>query len=282
MKDFKKIFPIRHSLIIISLILTLLFACTGDKMETNKTILPSIRSISADDWQRLSQKKIYFGHQSVGFNIIDGIKDIMKTNPQIKLNIIETRNPVDLSMPAFAHSSVGKNTEPKSKCEAFAGLMNDGFGHKTDIAFLKFCYIDFSPATNIDELFNIYESTISALRTKYPQVIFIHITVPLTTPQTGLKALIKKAIGKSVAGYEENIKREEFNEKLRKHYKGKEPVFDLALIESTSKTGRRVTFAYKEKTVYSLAPEYTSDGGHLNEQGRKIVAEQLLVFLAKL
>jgi len=33
--------------------------------------------------EKLSQKKIYFGHQSVGFNIIDGIKDIMKENPQI-------------------------------------------------------------------------------------------------------------------------------------------------------------------------------------------------------
>ena len=282
MQDFNKIFSIRYSLIIISLILTILFACTGDKMETSKTTLPSIRNVTASEWQHLSQKKIYFGHQSVGFNIIDGIKDIMKSNPQIKFNIIETTNPVNLNSPALAHAPVGKNMNPKSKCDAFAELMNNGFGNKTDIAFLKFCYIDFALGTNVEELFKTYESTMSFLRTKYPQVVFIHVTVPLTTPQSGLKALIKKTIGKPVAGYEENIRREEFNEKLRKHYAGKEPVFDLALIESTTETGSRATFTFKGETGYNLAPEYTNDGGHLNERGRNIVAEQLLIFLSKL
>lgn len=251
-------------------------------METGKNTLPSIRNVTAIEWHHLSQKKIYFGHQSVGFNIIDGIKDIMTCNPQIKLNIIETTNPVNLDSPALAHAPVGKNMNPNSKCDAFAELMNNGFGNKTDIAFLKFCYIDFASGTNVEELFKTYESIMSFLRTKYPQVVFIHVTVPLTTPQRGLKALIKKTIGKPVAGYEENIRREEFNEKMRKHYSGKEPVFDLALIESTTETGNRVTFSYKGDTGYSLAPEYTNDGGHLNERGRKIVAEQLLIFLSKL
>lgn len=280
--DFKKILSISYNLIIIGLTLSILIACTGDKMKTDKTILPSIKDVPARVWQNLSQKKIFFGHQSVGFNIIDGIKDIMKENPQIKLNILETINPSDLNSPAFTHSPVGENMNPKSKSDAFAELMNDGFGDNTDIAFLKFCYIDFALGTNVDELFTTYESTMSLLRTKYPQVVFIHITVPLTTPQRGLKALIKKTIGKPVSGYEENIRREEFNEKLRKHYAGKEPVFDLALIESTTETGSRVTFTHKGKTGYSLAPEYTNDGGHLNERGRKIVAEQLLILLSKL
>ncbi len=48
---------------------------------TAKTTLPSIKGVPAETWQKLSQKKIYFGHQSVGNNIIDGIKDIMKENP---------------------------------------------------------------------------------------------------------------------------------------------------------------------------------------------------------
>ena len=36
------------------------------------------------------------------------------------------------------------------------------------------------------------------------------------------------------------------------------------------------------KTFYAMAPEYTYDGGHLNELGRKKVAEQLLILLANL
>ena len=38
-------------------------------------------------------------------------------------------------------------------------------------------------------------------------------------------------------------------------------------------------FTVTGKTYYSLISEYTRDGGHLNERGRKIVAEQLLIFL---
>jgi lysophospholipase L1-like esterase len=30
-----------------------------------------------------------------------------------------------------------------------------------------------------------------------------------------------------------------------------------------------------------MVPEYTDDGGHLNEKGRKRVAEQMLIILAE-
>jgi hypothetical protein len=53
-------------------------------------------------------------------------------------------------------------------------------------------------------------------------------------------------------------------------------------VESTYPDGRRETCAHKGKTCYSLVPEYTYDGGHLNETGRKKAAEQLLILLAKL
>jgi hypothetical protein len=272
----------RYSLIIISIVLTILSGCTGDKMKTEKIVLPEINSVTAEKWQHLSQQKIYFGHQSVGFNIIDGIGDLMKTNPQIKLNIIETKNPADLDAPAFAHSPVGENTNPKSKCEAFAEAMNNGLGEKTDIAFFKFCYIDFFPDTNVDEVFETYKNTISSLQSKYPQTIFVHVTTPLTTQQTGLKAMIKKIIGKQVSGYADNIVREKFNEKLRGYYEGKEPVFDLALVESTNQAGFREGFVHKGETGYTLVPGYTYDGGHLNEKGRQAAAEQLLIVLSGL
>jgi hypothetical protein len=69
---------------------------------------------------------------------------------------------------------------------------------------------------------------------------------------------------------------------LRKEYTGKEPIFDLAALESTNPDGTRLSFTQNGKTAYALVPTYTTDGGHLNEQGRKLVAEQLLIFLASL
>ena len=69
---------------------------------------------------------------------------------------------------------------------------------------------------------------------------------------------------------------------LLKKYEGKEPILDIAKIESTFPNGTRCSFTRDGKTYYSMVPEYTYDGGHLNELGRKKVAEQLLILLAQL
>ena len=69
---------------------------------------------------------------------------------------------------------------------------------------------------------------------------------------------------------------------LKKEYEDKEPILDIAKIESTFPNGTRSLFTKDGKTYYSMAPEYTYDGSHLNETGRKKVAEQLLIFMANL
>ena len=69
---------------------------------------------------------------------------------------------------------------------------------------------------------------------------------------------------------------------LREAYEGKEPLFDIAGIESVGPGGERESFDVKGKSFPALVPAYTDDGGHLNALGRKVVAEKLLVFLAGL
>jgi hypothetical protein len=258
-----------------------LFGCKGGKMEENKMIPANLKMVSEINWKNLSEKRIYFGHQSVGFNIVEGIKDVMKANPQIKLNILETSNAVDFSVPLFAHSQIGENGNPKSKCEAFAEFMEKGIGEKVDIAFLKFCYVDVTGKTDIKKMFEDYKRTIADLKQKYPKVVFVHFSVPLTTVQISWKTRLKILLGKEdIWEYGDNVPRGDYNELLKKEYGGKEPVFDLAAIESTHPDGKRESFRKGSRTYYSLIPDYTRDGGHLNEKGRKFVAEQLLIFLA--
>jgi hypothetical protein len=82
------------------LILTAIMAtisCSGGEMEQKKVTYNSLKDIPDAAWEKLSQKKIYFGHQSVGFNIMDGVKDLMKEYPQIKLNIVETKDSKDFN-----------------------------------------------------------------------------------------------------------------------------------------------------------------------------------------
>jgi hypothetical protein len=159
--------------------------------------------------------------------------------------------------------------------------MNAGLGGKADIAFFKFCYVDISPDTDINKVFVEYKNTMSALRAKYPQTTFVHITTPLTTVEPGLKAFIRRTIGRT-EDYKTNIQREQFNQAIRNEYSGKEPVFDLAEVESTLANGVKETFEMKGKSYPRMVPAYTTDGGHLNEMGRKLVAEQLLILLANI
>jgi len=267
----------------------LLVACNGEKMPEKQTHFGSLKDVPDSSWEKLAQKRIFFGHQSVGFNIIDGLKDLMKENPQLKLNIVETSNPADFDKPIFAHARVGKNTDPKSKIDEFSAFMEKGIGNKADIAFFKFCYVDVTATTNIDKVFQDYKNTLSRLKKECPKATFIHVTVPLTSKPTGFQAYMKKAkelakriIGRSVFNHYDNIERSRFNEMIRREYHDKEPVFDLAKVESTHPDGRTETFTKDGDIFYSLVPDYTYDGGHLNETGSKVAAEQLLLLLVSL
>ena len=260
----------------------ILSGCSGGNMADKESTAAAIKDVPEASWKSLAGKKIYFGHMSVGSDLIEGINDLAKGSPQIRLNIVETASPSSFDYPIFAHSRIGDNGDPKSKINAFVQLMDGGIGNSADIAFFKFCYIDILSATDADEVFNRYKNAMEALKRKYPKVSFVHVTAPLRVVQTGFLVPIKKIIGRPVGGYEDNIKRNRFNDLLRREYEGKEPIFDLARIESTYPDDSQATFDNEEKRYESLVAVYTQDGGHLNEIGRKIVARQLLVFLAKL
>lgn len=251
-------------------------------MNDIKTDFPMLKKVMQSNWIELSEKKLFFGHQSVGFNIVDGLNDIVQQLPKISLNIKKTNDPDELNKPLFAHSSVGQNKDPISKCDDFKRIIENGIGDRVDIAFFKFCYVDITTETDLNNIFEVYKDTMDYLGKKYSNIVFIHITVPLRVYQTGPKAWIKKIIGRQIGGYSNNIKRNQFNEMLRKEYEGKVPFFDLAKIESTFPDGKRMIIEKKGEMFYSLVRDYTDDGGHLNKTGRIKVAEQLLILLANL
>ncbi len=250
----------------------------GGAMTQETVSLESVKNIPESQWHKLAGKKIFFGHQSVGYNIVDGIKTIEEQVPGIKLNIVEIKSVSDMNGAEFAHSSIGENGDPNSKMQAFTDFVQGGIGAKADIVFFKFCYVDINAYSDIDKIFIEYKKTMEQLEKKYPRMIFIHATVPLTESKTTVRSIIKAFLGKE----DHNIKRNRFNDMLRKEYKGKEPLFDIAQAESTHPDGTRSTFTKNGTTYYSLASEYTDDGGHLNDLGQQAVAQDLLILLVKL
>lgn len=256
--------------------------CGGETVKAKGRPPASIDEISASEWQTLSQKKIYFGHQSVGNNIMDGVAKIMASNPAIKLNVVKLGPIPSFDQPVFAHEEVGKNEFPFTKTKAFRDRIENGLGNKIDIAFLKFCFWDIRGKTDIQAVFQNYKETLSALRAEYPKIKFVHFTIPLMAYPTGINPGIRRILHMPVEWDVDNVKRNELNDLIRREYAGKEPLFDIAAIEATLPDGGRAVFLDHGKTYDYLAPEYTEDGGHLNQEARKEVAEQLLVALARL
>lgn len=261
------------------------------KQQHGNEQLQTIEQITQQEWDHLARKKIFFGHQSVGNNIILGVNEITSNKQQIKLNVVETKNIADFEQGIFAHySNIGKNDYPLSKVEDFVQLMDSGIGNKVDIAFVKFCFVDIKSGTDIENVFKKYRESIDDLKSRYPAMTIVHFTVPLLRKeQTGVvestKNFIKGLLGKKKDNFfssSHNAARNEYNKLLVSHYDGKEPIFDIARLESTDPAGKRETFAYGGKEYDALVPEYTEDGGHLNEKGRQYIAEQLLIFLANL
>jgi hypothetical protein len=272
--------------ILMLVLLPLVYSCEGGKMR--EETVPQKNDVAVQKaLEKVAEQRIFFGHQSVGYNIMDGLKDIAKEYPEQHLKIADAADPARLDgKPIFLHSEVGQNTDPVSKLNDFSKLLDHGIGSKVDIAFVKFCYVDFTQETDTQKLFDSYKAVHKSLKKKYPKITFVHVTAPLTSKQTDVmtltKNVVKYIIGRPVRSYKDNISRNQFNDMLTKEYAGKEPIFDLALIESTLPDGKRVVNSREGKNFFSLAPEYTSDGGHLNEKGRRIVAIKLLEFLAGL
>lgn len=233
------------------------------------------------DLRRVAEKTIFFGHQSVGWNIIAGIEDTLKEQPEVNLAIRQAEGLEKGQGPALVHAEVGQNFDPLSKLRTFDRLVRNGIGGQADIACFKFCYVDFDKHTNLDQLFAAYRQTMADLSAAYPQTTFAYVTTPLMAPEQGVKAALKSLLGRNDAALA-NLKRHQFNELMRREYADSGALFDLAATEASDGHGKTCTITVNNQTTPCLIAEYTDDGGHLNSLGRKIVAERFLGFLASL
>ncbi|WP_375760365.1 hypothetical protein [Corallococcus exercitus] len=230
--------------------------------------------------ERLSQRRVFFGHQSVGGNILDGVRGL---RPSPAPAIVEVKDAsATIPQGSLAHALVGQNEQPETKLAHFEQLLDGGVAKQVDVALMKFCYIDFNTGTDAKALFEKYRVTLAGLKSRHPGVTFVHVTAPLTTVQRGAKAWFNELRGRPVFGVGENVSREAFNALMRQTYGGKEPLFDLAALESSQADGTRETYEVNGRAYPALVPAYSDDGAHLNAQGQARVASALVAFLAAL
>jgi len=231
---------------------------------------------------RLSQRRIFFGHQSVGMNLLEGVRDIAARYPDLRFRVIDASGDADLGPGTFAHAFMPENGNPALKLESFERALSSGAGSAADIALLKFCYVDFSSGTDAPGLFARYQAVLNELRNRHPRTVFVHVTAPLTTVGGGAKAALKRFLGRAPPGLLENAKREAFNQLMRDRYAGEQPLFDLARLESTGADGHRELYDWNGSKIPALLAAYTDDGGHLTPDARVRFARELIALLASL
>ena len=203
-----------------------------------------------DSAEGLGNRSVFFAHNSVGQNIIDGIGALGAGIPIL--------NEQQIGENGIAEVYLGYNGDPAGKMAAFKDSMANG-GSNARIAFFKFCYTDFDEGTDSDDLFDRYAGLMAELEGMYPDVTFVHVTAPLYDYN---------------ASYHNN-RQHTFNEKMRAKYGAY--VFDLAAIESVDASGNQTLS--RDGVTPALADDWSSDGSHLNDAGGKRVAAELISFL---
>ena len=230
--------------------------------------------------ERARSVRVFFSHHSVGRNLLDGAESVSARQPGSKLEVLPLESAGAHAGPAWFHGSGGQNQQPKSKVDYFVATLSEQVDLKPQLAFMKFCYVDFNPDTDVDALFSYYEGAIRGLERAHPEITLAHVTVPLTRHPTELKSRIHRLLGRSVWEDAANVKRQQFNQKLLATFAGA-PIFDLARAESTRADGTRDEYEASGQKYYALDERFAADEGHLNERGQRELGAELIKFVAK-
>lgn len=227
-----------------------------------------------------SHARVFFGHQSVGMNILDGVPGVYSSHGVAAPVIEQAGTGPGIPAGGVDHAFIGENGKPLLKIQDFDAKLRSGIGNSVDVAMMKFCYVDVDRTTNVDELFAAYQTTMAGLQRDFPNVTFVYATVPLTTDPgllTTLKGWIK---GTGSSWQADNAARERLNELIRHEYSDQH-LFDLAAVESTAPDGGRVTGTYDGQPYFRLYDGYASDPGHLNDDGARVAATAWLKSIAQ-
>jgi hypothetical protein len=227
----------------------------------------------------IAAMRIYWGHQSVGGNVIQGLA-VLLSESQTPWTVAEIGSTPPPGGPAFLHQRIGRNGEPTEKMDDFAKSVRSFAEPKPKLAFMKLCYVDVNRNTDVNKLIEYYTKTLQQLKREFPSVVFGHATVPLAPAADSFKDRLKRLVGIEIKKERDNLRRTEYNALLRKAFPN-DPLFALDVIESTRPDGTKVQFQLDGEDGYALASEYAGDeSGHLNATGARLAAMGLIRFVA--
>jgi hypothetical protein len=253
----------------LALAATLALAVTGCSRDAGatRTLPANIPALTRAEWDALARRTVFFGHQSVGENIVEGLRRISETESWPALRLIAADSTGAVPRPALVHAKIGRNGDPHSKMQAFREALDAGLGRQVDIALMKFCFWDIRRDTDVDAVFAEYQQTMADLVHRYPNVTFAYATVPLVAADVDWRARVRRLIGLTTPSDDDNAVREALNRKIRAAFGAGSLLFDVARAEEDPSAA---------EPQAELAPQFNSDGAHLNDAGRRRVATQFV------
>jgi hypothetical protein len=204
--------------------------------------------------ERLRSARVFFGHQSVGGNLLGGAE-------ALGFPFRTVSSAIDYAGVKRGEALVAENGNPSRKIRSFTDFIDhQGIGDKVDVAGFKFCWIDFAEGADIGKLESEYAAAIDAIAKRFPRLRLFHVTPPLTSDEPARNKL-----------------RLSFGERLKARYASKAVVLDLGSIVSTSATGSRC----QRGGVPVLCDDLRSDSGHLSDVGSQRAAKAFLYALVR-
>lgn len=232
-------------------------------------------------WAPVATRTVYFGHQSVGSDVLAGVRS-WNSDLGLGVRLVQTRDPASVAGPALVHFLAGQNGDFASKNAALLRFLDARSTADNPIVLLKYCYVDIHSNSDLRTQFDEYLDTAATIAVDHPDATLLHTTIPVTRLVEGpLKARVKRIMGRTTLRAAA-VMRHRYNALVRAEFADREPLFDIARAEATRPDGIRDGFVEGGEDIETLAAQYTSDGGHLNEFGQRVVAATFLDALAEI
>lgn len=229
-------------------------------------------------WRTVAERRVYFGHQSVGNDILGGLGELSRRHA-LGIRLVESSDASKVAGPGMVHFAAGYNQDPLSKNDAMLRMLASRQQMDGALVLLKYCYVDMAPQADIWRLFAAYRRFAARVARDHPDVTLVHVTMPLTANLESLSGRLRSFLDRS-PDRDVAVARHHYNTLMREAFAGRAPLFDLALLEATRDDGSRAGFLRHGEWIDVMAPEHSSDGGHLSPRGARKVAAGLLDVLA--
>ncbi len=215
--------------------------------------------------------RVFFGHQSVGADTIEGMAALGFGDPWVYWAF-----PDDAGYNGgayFGQEMIGENRHPAGKVEAFRAFMiDDAYGARVDLAGFKLCFQDFEDdaggdaagsSAELAALELTYAAAIDQVRAQFPGVRLFHVTPPL--------------VAAAEWSADQNAARVALGDWLKHTYGPTDVIFDLQDVESIDpSTQQRCT----AMGAWALCDANAADDhAHLSTGGKERMAKAMMTMV---